>query len=226
MNNEYMYAKSMDEPLNFIECVQLLDRLAKEGCIQRDPNNRNNILVYRSGGPEKPAGWHSDNLMSVASEVVNNVDDQKFLRKTLAENGVEMVFDGSYKFAEEIMSILAGAKNDGKEQQTDAPESNDIAPEKKVVMTLDEAYETITNAVQTEKMTAEQDKALYIAQNAIKRLMPAFPKLDKVWYAGVSGYFVNSYLCPRCECGLRKNENYHDSFCPNCGQAIEWSDET
>ena len=42
-------------------------------------------------------------------------------------------------------------------------------------MTLQEAIEIITNAIQTENMTAEQDKALAIVQKALEKQIPKRP---------------------------------------------------
>ena len=33
--------------LNFCQCINLLSKLIKKGILQKDPNNENNILVYR-----------------------------------------------------------------------------------------------------------------------------------------------------------------------------------
>ena len=38
----------MNQKLNFYQCIQLLSALAEKKIIQRDPENKNNILVYRS----------------------------------------------------------------------------------------------------------------------------------------------------------------------------------
>ena len=42
-------------------------------------------------------------------------------------------------------------------------------------MKIDEAIEIITNAVQTDKMTVEQDEALAIVQREIKKRIPQKP---------------------------------------------------
>ena len=44
----------MNQKLNFYQCIQLLSALAEKKIIQRDPENKNNILVYRSVGTEYP----------------------------------------------------------------------------------------------------------------------------------------------------------------------------
>lgn len=75
-------------------------------------------------------------------------------------------------------------------------------------MTPQEAIEIITNAIQTENMTAEQDKALAIVQEATDKLIPKRP-LD---YDGK----IQVGFCPDCE------ECVSSDFCYNCGQALDW----
>lgn len=36
-------------------------------------------------------------------------------------------------------------------------------------------------------------------------------------------YPAGQYEC-QCGCGLRANKKWKDKYCPNCGQAIDWSD--
>lgn len=55
----------MNQKLNFYQCIQLLSALAEKEIIQRDPENKNNILVYRSAGTEYPEGFYSQNLLSL-----------------------------------------------------------------------------------------------------------------------------------------------------------------
>lgn len=36
-------------------------------------------------------------------------------------------------------------------------------------------------------------------------------------------YPSGQYKCD-CGCGLRANNKWQDKYCPNCGQAIDWSE--
>lgn len=65
--------------LTFCQCVNLLTRLVENGALQKDPNNENNILVYRTGGNKNPEGWYSQNILSLASELSKDEKGQKFL---------------------------------------------------------------------------------------------------------------------------------------------------
>lgn len=87
-----------------------------------------------------------------------------------------------------------------------------------------EAIEIITNAIQTENMTAEQDKALAIVQKATDKQIPKKP-LD------ICTPVVTWGLCPICKGELNKLGNQprrvfiNTKYCPDCGQALDWGDE-
>lgn len=91
-------------------------------------------------------------------------------------------------------------------------------------MTPQEAIEIITNAIQTDKMTARQDVALAIAQKAFEKQTPKKP-LD------VHTPVVTWGLCSVCKgelnkLGGRPNRLFlGTAYCPDCGQALDWSDK-
>ena len=100
-------------------------------------------------------------------------------------------------------------------------------------MNAQEALELIMNTIQSNGMTAEQDKALAIAQKALEKQIP-----KKV----VLGYDGQDYIrCPECKskiapvdddcllyhcpgCGEKDAILQGDNYCFNCGQALDWSD--
>lgn len=91
------YTKDIDEPLNFIECVQLIDTLIENDILHRDPNNFNNVLTYRTGLDKEKygvtEGWCSENILDVtASELMIDIEGQKYLRGELQKKGVELHF--------------------------------------------------------------------------------------------------------------------------------------
>ena len=47
------------------------------------------------------------------------------------------------------------------------------------------------------------------------------PKKPKI-YNNI--YPKDLYECPLCECGLRANARWKDTYCPNCGVKIDWGD--
>lgn len=79
-------------------------------------------------------------------------------------------------------------------------------------MTPQEALEIITNAIQTENMTAEQDKALALAQKALKKQTPIGE-----WKVVYRNKVATVYECSNCGhlqfgtsdyciCGTKMNE--------------------
>ena len=79
---------------------------------------------------------------------------------------------------------------------------------------IEEAIEIVTNAVQTEKYTAEQDKALALVQKAVEKQIPKKP-------VNISNFL---YTCPTC--GIILSESaYCRSYCHSCGQELEWGEK-
>ena len=86
-------------------------------------------------------------------------------------------------------------------------------------MNAQEALEIITNAIQTDGMTAEQDKALAIAQKALEKQIP-----KKV----VLGYDEQDDIyCPVCKFAFatvddHEYESIFYNYCPHCGVKLDW----
>ena len=102
-------------------------------------------------------------------------------------------------------------------------------------MTYEESLEIITNAIQTDKMTSEQDIALSMAQKAIEKQIRKKP--DLVEFTGAETTTVA--YCPSCgnsfgelrpfpciyvSMQLSAYRNGEATACNCCGQAIDWSD--
>lgn len=86
------YNKSLDEPLIFIECLQLIEKLIDIGVIQRVPDGSDRIAIYRAKGIEEPEGWYSENIFTVAQELLGDIEGQQYLRGVLAEKGIKKPF--------------------------------------------------------------------------------------------------------------------------------------
>lgn len=86
------YNKSLDEPLIFIECLQLIEKLIDIGVIQRVPDGSDRIAIYRAKGIEEPEGWYSENIFTVAQELLGDIEGQQYLRGILAEKGIKKPF--------------------------------------------------------------------------------------------------------------------------------------
>lgn len=71
--------------LNFYQCIQLLTALTEKGLIHKDPDNPNNIFVYRNAGKTSPEGFYSENLLSTASDLAKDSSAQQYLVSKLEE---------------------------------------------------------------------------------------------------------------------------------------------
>ena len=76
--------------LNNFNCIKLLESCVKNGLIQQDPNNKNNILVYCGASEDGTfkEGWYSCNLLSQAVELCNDGEGQRFLMTELAKKAL------------------------------------------------------------------------------------------------------------------------------------------
>ena len=90
-------------------------------------------------------------------------------------------------------------------------------------MNAQEALEIITNAIQTDNMTAEQDMALAIAQKALEKQIPKKPAFEGDGYDDGGNIIYDTWICPCCEDRYEVDYERHN-HCPTCGQAIDWSD--
>lgn len=87
-------------------------------------------------------------------------------------------------------------------------------------MNVQEALEIITNAIQSDGMTAPQDKALAIAQKALEKQIPKKGIMIGDNYSSVLS-------CPNCRKHIVNVWNiakYEPNYCHYCGQALDWSD--
>lgn len=87
----------------FIAYVKMLDALAEAELLSRDPNNHNNLLVYKEdvemedGSVE--SGWFSENIFELAQELYNSEESMKELLSVVKEKGWTAMFSESGDFA-------------------------------------------------------------------------------------------------------------------------------
>lgn len=80
--------------LNFVECLQLIDHLIREKILFQDPDNKNNVIVYREKGETSPEGWCSENIHTAARELANDEKAQLFLLEAYIEKtGKKIAFE-------------------------------------------------------------------------------------------------------------------------------------
>ena len=63
---------TQDKSETFILIVAEIRDAISDGILHTDPNNTNNILVYRAVGTDNPEGWYSENILSVAGDLASN----------------------------------------------------------------------------------------------------------------------------------------------------------
>lgn len=68
------------------------------------------------------------------------------------------------------------------------------------------------------------NEAIDMAIKALEMRVPNQPDFEGDGYGDDGKIILDEWLCPGC--GTRYEVDYNDyKFCPNCGQAIDWSDE-
>ena len=88
-----------------------------------------------------------------------------------------------------------------------------------------EAIETIKIAIAEVEWNYPMDYvvAFETAIEALEKQMPTSMDVEGDGYAdGVMIY--DTWICPRCGKHYELEYDYYD-FCPNCGQALDWSDD-
>lgn len=63
---------TQDKSETFMLIVAEIQDAISNGFLHADPNNSNNILVYREAGSRSPEGWYSENILSVAGDLALN----------------------------------------------------------------------------------------------------------------------------------------------------------
>ena len=67
------------------------------------------------------------------------------------------------------------------------------------------------------------DEFSQVATSALEKQIPKKPAYDGDGYAPDGTFVWDEWLCPCC--GTRYEVDYDEyDFCPNCGQAIDWSE--
>lgn len=72
----------------FLGTLYILEELFKKGILQKDPNNTNNMLIYRSAGTINPEGWYSENIIETATELFNNKEDLNYIISVAQDNNI------------------------------------------------------------------------------------------------------------------------------------------
>lgn len=80
--------KNVSYPLNYVACLRLLEACLDNGLALRDPKDRNRMIVF----VEDDEQMYSENIMTVAGKLVNDIDGQKYIVSLLEENHIRIDF--------------------------------------------------------------------------------------------------------------------------------------
>lgn len=83
----------------FLGLVYIVNELLKAGVFQYDPENRDNMLIYRQAGKNSPEGWYSENIMSAVSELFQDKDQMEYVLSVAKDSGIdtEKLFRDAYE---------------------------------------------------------------------------------------------------------------------------------
>ena len=97
-------------------------------------------------------------------------------------------------------------------------------------MTIEEAIKLLE--IQKPVLGCKEYKKplMYAYEMAIAALEKQIPKKPYIQQIEVDYYEHDCYECPNCDSFLGyvsecKEEHYQNNYCPECGQAIDWSGE-
>lgn len=89
--NKLLWKKAVDYPLNYIACLHLLEACLDNGLALRDPEDKNRMIVFVEGDEQ----MYSENIMTVAGKLANDIDGQKYIISLLEENRICIDFVGN-----------------------------------------------------------------------------------------------------------------------------------
>lgn len=97
--------------------------------------------------------------------------------------------------------------------------------EKEAIEYLKGRYLVVESPLNPTKEECESHNAVIdMAIKALEKRVPVQPDLEGDGYDKDGEIIFDEWLCPCCE--TRYEVDYDDyKFCPNCGQAIDWSVE-
>ena len=89
-------------------------------------------------------------------------------------------------------------------------------------MTINEAIAHAKE--QTDIFGGVHKEFLEMAIEALEKQTPKKPTYDGDGYAPDGSFVWDEWLCPNCNSRYEVDYDEYD-YCPNCGQAIDWSED-
>lgn len=93
---------STENDKTFLGLMHIIDELLKTGILQYDPENHDNMLVYRSAGENSPEGWYSQNILSAVSELFQDKKQVDYVLSVATDNGIDV--EKFFKDANRLLS--------------------------------------------------------------------------------------------------------------------------
>lgn len=84
LKEKFEKSEANDKSVCFLKVIREIDEAIRNGFLQRDPKNENHIFIYRKKGDVNPEGWYSENILEVASELVNDKEGYESFKNELA----------------------------------------------------------------------------------------------------------------------------------------------
>lgn len=83
----------------FLGLTYIINELLKIDVLQYDPENHDNMLIYRSASENNPEGWYSQNILSAVSELFQDKEQMDYVLSVAADNGIdtEKLFQSAYE---------------------------------------------------------------------------------------------------------------------------------
>lgn len=93
---------SSENNKTFLGLMYIIDELLKTGILQYDPENHDNMLVYRSAGENSTEGWYSQNILSAVSELFQDKEQVDYVLSVATDNGIDV--ENFFKDANRLLS--------------------------------------------------------------------------------------------------------------------------
>lgn len=74
----------------FLGLLYVMDEMLDKNIFQRDPNNPNNMLIYRTGSATTPKGWYSENICSATSDLFQDEKSMEYVLEEAIKAGIDI----------------------------------------------------------------------------------------------------------------------------------------
>lgn len=79
----------MEEKQTFLGMLYIVEALLNKGILRQDPENKDNMFIYRLADEENPEGWYSQNIHSAVSELFEDKFSTAFMIDVAKGNDID-----------------------------------------------------------------------------------------------------------------------------------------